>query len=286
LIRPFSSSAFVGAMLLTGCASQQNAALQKDVAALHKELAAERQAQEDLRVRLERLESITTQPSAAPAPVVRASQAAPLEAMPVLPVVRVEPPARDRTGPDAPDVDTKVPVRDRGEPRARIIDQHVSVSEAPVDLNALIRKEAAQGDSLKEAAPTPSDKEGDAAFQKATAKYNAGHYNEAAAAFRSFADRYPTHPSASDALYLAGMSEVAANRCPAAKPLFETVLEQYPATSAERRALLALGQCEADVGHDERARSIFNRVVSEHPKTPEAVQAQASLAQLGPGHSP
>jgi tol-pal system protein YbgF len=271
---------------LAGCASAQTTAMQKDVSDLRKELVAQRQIQEDLRVRLARLETRADAQSAppvvaAPAAAMPASRdVTPLASVQALPVVRLAPPDPA----PAPAVDTSVPLHETS--RFHVYDHSVSDSDAPVDLGAVIARQS-QRDSLKEASPAESrDAEADAEFQKAVTKYNAGKYTDAAQQFRSFATRHPTHASAADALYLAGMSQVAVNHCLEARPLFQTAIDDYPHDGAARRSMLALGQCEATVGHDESARTIFKRVMTEHPKSAEASQAEAALAELSVAHSP
>lgn len=267
---------------LAGCGGPSTQ-VQEDLANLRQDLAAARRTEDELRSRIERLEARN---DFAPAPVRTAAAAPPAvvqDSVPTLPVVRLRPDSGDPAG--APDVDTRIPIRDEAAPgRGYVIDHSYRESDKPVDLNAVLARQR-RNDPVSprgESTPHPSAQE-DSEFQQAVVKYNDGQYPEAAAAFKAFADHYPSHKAASEALFLAGMSETATNHCLDAEPLFETVLKMYPDASAAGRSLLALGKCEANVGHDDSARTYFGRVLSEYPRTAEASQAKAAMADLSGG---
>jgi tol-pal system protein YbgF len=277
----------VAALLLAGAAGcgGPSTQVQEDLASLRQDLAAARRTEDELRTRIERLEA---RGDLSPAPArITATAAAPLtdDTVPSLPVVHLRPEGSDPSA--APDVDTHIPIRDGTPTRSYVIDQTFQDSEKPVDLNAVLARQR-RTESPTSRPETPARSAGtagqeDAEFQKAVVKYNDGKYPEATAAFKAFAERYPGHQAASEALFLAGMSETATNHCLDAEPLFQTVLKAYPEAPAAGRSLLALGKCEANVGHDDSARTYFGRVLSEYPHTAEASQAKAAMADLSRG---
>ncbi len=253
--------------------------VQEDIINLRQDLAAARRSEDELRARIERLEARNELAPAPARPVAAAQPAVSDNAVPALPVVRLRPDSNDPT--DAPDVDTHIPIRDAPPGRSYVIDHSYRENEKPVDLNVVVARQR-KNDPLtpKSMQPERSTPQEDTEFQQAVVKYNDGKYAEAAAAFKAFADHYPSHKAASEALFLAGMSETATNHCLDAEPLFETVLKMYPDAAAAGRSLLQLGKCEANVGHDDSARTYFGRVVSEYPRTAEASQAKAAIADL------
>ena len=282
--------------LVTGtaaCATGLAAAPQQsDLTALREELAAQRRIQEELRLRLERLEARNERAAYVPAP--RAVEA--VDPVRALPVVKMERP-RDVSEDQSPDVDTTIPIRDPSGHSDIVVRHAVREKESPIDLNAIVAQDAAQDaakgegkdagkDTSRRERLKAKDDQSDADFQMAVMKYNSGEYVVAAAEFELFATRHPKHDSAAEAYYLGGLAQVAAGHCPQAKPLFEAVVTNYPGGDVAGRALLGLAQCESKTGHDAQARNLFMRVLDEHPRSAEASQAQAALADLPGAASP
>lgn len=268
------------------CATTQTVTPEQQIAGLRDEVSASRRAQEELRLRLERLEARVAARPVVVAPPVAAAPAAPVDPTRSLPVVRMEAPTDRRASAEsAPDLDTTIPFREGGGRYPQVLEHTVTDTETPVDLNAIVARQNGVP-SGKAKVSRSSDDNGDEAFQSAVLKYNGGQYMEATEAFKAFAARYPKHSSAGEALYLGGMAFVAANRCLDGKPMFETVVRDRPGTDLASRSLLSLARCEANVGHDDAARSLFNRVVSEHPSSAAAGQAKSALADLSGAHAP
>jgi TolA-binding protein len=258
----------------------------QQISGLRDELNASRRSQEDLRSRLERLEARVNAKASAAAILPATPAQPPADPMQGLPVVRLEAPKGRGTGLRAPDLDTSIPLRDPSDHQPVVFEHTVTDTETPIDLNAIVARQASSTPSSKPKFSRNTEGNADDEFQAAVVRYNAGQYPEATESFRQFARQHPKHPAASEALYMGGMAQVAANRCLEAKSLFEAVTREYPGTEVSGRALLAQAKCEANVGHDDAARSLFNRVVSEHPTSAEATQAKSALADLSAGHAP
>lgn len=236
--------------------------VERDFAALREELQAQRRVSDDLRARLERVESrveFTARPAAAPRPAPVPEKSAPkAHALPDdLPTVRLTP---TNSTSKAPPLDTRISLRDP-------TPEQLEDLERPIDLAGAVEL---------------SDPAAEAAFAAAVRRYNAGERLAAATEFEALAETYPRHAVTDNALYLAGMARVADGRCPDASPFFEKVIDTFRDTDAVGPSLLALAHCDAARGRKERATTLFERVVREFPRTPEATQAEAELAGSKP----
>lgn len=240
--------------LLSACAGDDAHA--RDLGDLREELHRQRQAQEELRVRLERLEGRAAV-AGRPAPVSPVNPPA-YDQLADLPVVRLEaPPAPVRR---APPLDTRVALREPTDEELAAL--------APVpgrDLGRALQKD---------------DPAADASFAAAVRQFNGGERLAAADAFLAFVANNAEHPAADNALYLAGVAHAASGKCDEARPMFERILVDYADDDTEAPALLSLGQCDAARGRDAQARQWFERVLQQHPRTAEASQAEAALTEL------
>lgn len=248
------------AALLAACGGPAEQ-IQKDLADLRTELAAQRRTEQELRERLDRIDArlrfaetvraAPVAPKAAPAP------AAPRPAAPDdLPTVKLAPaPSATRGAQHAPPLDTRKPILDPSDDDLAAIER--------VDLEPALDR---------------ADEKAEREFAEAVRRYNAGDRLEAGAALAAFARQYPRHGAADNALYLAGMALVAAGRCLDAKASLEEAVQQHPDGDAAAPALLAMARCEDSKGRRERARVLFARILSDYRDTAEASHAEAALA--------
>lgn len=246
-------------MMLVGLAAcGPGEQLEKDMAAMRQELAAQRSRQSALLARIERVESRQAM-LAATSP--RVSTVRPVEVDPLdgLPIVHLAPHANRAA--QSPPLDTRVPLR---EPSPQ---QLAELARTPTaDLHARMER---------------SDPAVEVAFAEGVRLYNAGARLDAARALVELAREHPRHEVTDNALYLAGLAHAIHDNCPAAEPLLTQVVADYADGDAAAPAMLSLGQCAATADRTDEARTWFERVVKEHPRTPESTQAEAALADLG-----
>lgn len=261
--RAVSATAIAVAMTLSACGTSRQ--LERDVADMKKELAAQRTQQAALAVRIERLELRQSRMTAAPALRLESlpTQVDPLDG---LPIVRLEPPSEQSlSGQDrainAPPLDTRVSLRE------------------PSD-EELARIEAARPASL-DAHLARTNPAVEAVFAEGIRLYNTGARLEAAALLTELARAHPRHDVADNALYLSGLAHAINGNCRRAEPLLENVVTNYPTGDAAAPAMLSLAECAHAGGRIDEARDWFAKVVRTHPRTPESTQARSALAALG-----
>jgi TolA-binding protein len=142
-----------------------------------------------------------------------------------------------------------------------------SLDDVPVD--AVIRAEV----------------EADHAFAAAVRKLNDGSLAAAEFDLLTFAQRYPRHSAADNALYLAGLIRQNRGDCESAVPLFDRVPRDYPAGDSVAPALLEKGRCLRMLQHAEEARRTLARLLAEHPQAVEVTTARQLLQSLDESHS-
>ncbi len=181
----------------------------------------------------------------------RAGDQAPQPAAPVIPpdlaVVRMSPAARAVRA--APPVPTSVPIAEpdpeRIEQIARRGEGREIVAEAGGELERARRKSGV----------------------------------DRAHALEAFAERYPRHPFADNALVEAASAYADAGRDGAACELARRATQDYPAGDAMSDALERLATCEAHRGDADAERRLLERLVADYPRTPAAERAGTRLAQ-------
>jgi tol-pal system protein YbgF len=149
--------------------------------------------------------------------------------------------------------------------------------EQYVDLDTRLR--AAEG-ALTSAPADTAPGNPEAEYQAAFNLLKDGRYDEAEAALRDFATRYPQHELASNAVYWLGEAHYVQRDYPAALAAFETVLRDYPGTRKSPDALLKAGFCQHELKQFGPARALLTRVVEEYPDTQAAADARERLLRL------
>jgi TolA-binding protein len=142
-----------------------------------------------------------------------------------------------------------------------------SLDDVPVD--AVIRAEV----------------EADHSFAAAVRKLNDGSLAAAEVDLLTFAEKYPRHSAADNALYLAGLIRENRGDCESAVPLFDRVPRDYPAGDSVAPALLEKGRCLRMQQHAEEARRTLARLLAEHPQAVEVTTARQILQSLDESQS-
>lgn len=182
---------------------------------------------------------------AAPAKAEAASEATAAGDVPKLDVVKMGPGSKRRP----PPVPTQVPIVEPDPAALGALDQGASP-----DLASDAEKELSDARRLEGAA--------------------------SARALEKFAQRYPRHPGADNALVDAARLYAHAGDADAACALLERAVREYPAADAMPEALEELGNCESQRGHKDKAEKLWQRVATDYPRTPAARRAGEKLSAL------
>jgi TolA-binding protein len=257
-LRRLSRPALCG-LFLAGCVSTS----QSELAPLHEEVSALREARQVDRKRLEALEAqvdaqqMELRLLRGEAPV---DGSIPPSGSSSLPIVHLEPHSLGA----APALPTEVRVR---EPSPEVVAELEHASSRVTDPE---RVESGSG----------SKEEADRLFDAAFEKLKTGELVGAAGMFRDFARRFPHHPAADNALLDEGIAYYGLRRYQEALDVFEGLAKRYPAGDAVPEALWRAGDCEIKLGEVARAQSVYRSLMKGFPGSPEATKAAAQLAAL------
>jgi tol-pal system protein YbgF len=249
-------------VLACGCAT--DVASKADVRALQEQVQALQNENTQLHSRMAALErehavvAATQAPAAPPVPAAAAAPAAvalppgPVPASaPSLTVVKLKP------KPAAPPLDVQTPVQ---EPDPALLDELES------------KTEQAAAASM----PNSADQE----YQAALEALRTGNVSGAIDRLKHFAETYPKHNKADDALYYAALGELGRGEVARSAALLELVVQRYPAGDVVQDAMLKLGEVRLRLRQPAEARATYTLLVQNFPGTAAALQAQARLETL------
>jgi TolA-binding protein len=237
--------------------SGQIAAQQRRIDDLEMKVAAVASRPESKTVVIQAPEPAAAAPATKPAPPAK-------DPRPLLKTVKLSPrlPRHDYNPVErAPLIPSSIALR---EPDEQAL---ASLDEVPVD--AVIRAEV----------------EADHSFAAAVRKLNDGNLAAAEFDLLTFAQKYPRHNAADNALYLAGLIRQNRGDCESAVPLFDRVPREYPAGDSVAPALLEKGRCLRMLQHAEEARLTLARLLAEHPQAVEVTTARQLLQSLDESQS-
>ncbi len=128
-------------------------------------------------------------------------------------------------------------------------------------------------------APGASDGAGpEAAFASAFEKLKVGDLDGAAAAFQTFAARWPKNSAADNALLDEGIALYGQHAFADALAVFASVERRYPAGDAVPEALWRAADCEERLGRSQDARRRLAHLAAAYPATAEGARAREKLA--------
>jgi tol-pal system protein YbgF len=240
-------------VLACGCAT--DVASRADVRALQEQVQSLQRENAQLAQRLNTLEQAKETPAspggaetASTAPVPTAVDATP----PPLTVVKLKPKTAT-----APPLDVKTSVQ---EPEAALLAELESQAETAPAANP----------------PNSADQE----YQAGLEALRTGNVTGGIERLKRFADSYPKHPWADDALYYAALGEMGRGELTRAATLLETLVQRYPAGDVVQDAMLKLGEVRVRLRQPAEARAAYAQLVRTFPGTAAAAQAQARLSTL------
>jgi len=123
-------------------------------------------------------------------------------------------------------------------------------------------------------------------YATAMASLKAEEHARAVNEFREVTTRFPGDPLASSAQYWIGEAYYRQRDFPEAMTQFQTVIDRYPASAQVPEALLKIGLCHRALKDQARARVAWEQVAKDFPGTNAASQASSLLTTLGSGGTP
>lgn len=117
-------------------------------------------------------------------------------------------------------------------------------------------------------------------YNRALADYKKGAYNTAISTFNAFAEKYPKHELADNALYWKGECYYSQKNYTEAIMAFKKVIETYPEGSKIPDALLKAGYSYLALDSKENARLFLKKVVINFPFSPAGTKAEEMLKHL------
>ena len=244
-------------VLACGCAT--DVASKGDVRALQEQVQALQNENTQLLGRMAVLERdrsvVAAQGPAVPSsPAVQAVPLTPApvnSAAPTLTVVKLKPKA------PAPPLDVQTQVQ---EPDPAVLNELDNKAEQPSAATL----------------PNSADQE----YQAALEALRTGNVSGAIDRLKHFAEAYPKHNKADDALYYAALGELGRGEVARSAALLELVVQRYPAGDVVQDAMLKLGEVRLRLRQPAEARAAYAQLVQNFPGTAAALQAQARLSTL------
>ncbi len=149
------------------------------------------------------------------------------------------------------------------------IQTQVAVVEPPVDiLNDL----AAAGDAIE--APAGEEMQ----FERGLSALKTGDLSRGVEALERFANEYPKHPKADNAIYYSGLGLLGMSAFDDAARRFEAVAKRYPAGDAVQDALLRLAECRIRTNKPAEARAVYEKILKQFPGSAAANVASTRLS--------
>lgn len=118
------------------------------------------------------------------------------------------------------------------------------------------------------------------AYQRAFDLLRDSRYDEAAAGFRQFLERFPNGHYAHVAQYWIGEASYARRDFQAAITEYQRLIELYANSPKVPEALLKIGTCRHELEENDAATQVLTDLVTRFPDSTEAGQARTLLQQI------
>lgn len=250
---------------LTSCA--MDSASRVELVELNNQVRAMRAEGARLEARLDKLEQQVTVASSrgsSPSIVATAKAAAAVEKeknepLPSLTVVKLKP-------------------KKEAAPR---LNTEVAIVEPPEGL--LSELKAASSDSKDNAPDEVETQIADEQFEQGVSALKTGNVEGAVKTLTTFSQEFPKHPKADNALYFAGIGQMALKEYENAEKTFHDALVRYPAGDTVLDSMLKLAECRFKLNRPQDAKATWEKIVTGFPGTAAATAAQQRLASLSAG---
>jgi TolA-binding protein len=120
----------------------------------------------------------------------------------------------------------------------------------------------------------------DALFQAGHQAYEQRDYSRARSFFRIFANRYPRHEKADDAVYWTGMSYVQEDRPQSSIASFQKIIQEYRSGDMIDDTLFQMGEAFFALRACDEAKTAYNALLSGHRSSPLADDARRGLRRV------
>ncbi len=282
VIRPFLA---IGIVALSSCAL--DSASRNEFVELNSQVRSVRAENARMQVRLEQLEqqlAVSASRSTGAGAVVKpgASQVKTAAALveqndlPSLTVVKLKP--KKET---PPKINTRVEVVEPSE--AYVAD----FKEAPLFTDKDVARLSSPGSTSPGPSGAPADEMqeqvADEQYDQGVAALKTGNIEGAIKTLTSFSHEWPKHPRADNALYFAGVGQMALKEFENAEKTFHDALTKYPAGDTVLDSMLKLAECRYKLKRPNDARATWEKIVTTFPGTAAATAAQQRLASLSAG---
>jgi tol-pal system protein YbgF len=123
----------------------------------------------------------------------------------------------------------------------------------------------------------------DEQYEQGVSALKTGNVEGAVKTLTTFSQDYPKHPRADNALYFAGVGQMALKEYENAEKTFHEALTRYPAGDTVLDSMLKLAECRFKLNRPQDAKATWEKIVAGFPGTAAATQAQQRLASLSAG---
>lgn len=129
-------------------------------------------------------------------------------------------------------------------------------------------------------AATPSPVSPETIYHAAIEKFRNQQYDDALDQFQQFAETYPDHDLADNALYWAGECLYSQKNFEDAIPIFKKLIRQYPEGNKKPDALLKTGYAYISLGDNVNAEMYLKNVIRNYPFSDAAEKAKDKLGTM------
>ncbi len=169
------------------------------------------------------------------------------------------------------------------------INTEVAVVEPPEGLLSELKATQQTASSAGESKEAPDEIDNDVAdqqYEQGVGSLKTGNVEGAVKTLTSFAQEFPKHPRADNALYFAGVAQMALKEYENAEKTFQDALTRYPAGDTVLDSMLKLAECRFKLNRAQEAKATWEKIVAGFPGTAAATAAQQRLASLSQGNLP
>jgi tol-pal system protein YbgF len=120
------------------------------------------------------------------------------------------------------------------------------------------------------------------AYQKAFDLLRELRYQQAAAAFNAYLERFPKGRNAPLAHYWLGEASYAQREFKVAIAHYQQLIDSYPKSTKVAEAMFKIGDSHRELGDKKSATKVLTELTTKYPNTTEAGQARTLLKQMKP----
>lgn len=162
------------------------------------------------------------------------------------------------------------------------ISTEVAILEPPEGVITELSAAASEGPESA-AADDASGEIAEQQYDQGLSALKTGNIEGAVKTLISFSTGYPKHPRADNALYFAGVGQMALKEYENAEKTFHESMTRYPAGDTVLDSMLKVAECRFKLNRPLEAKATWEKIVAGFPGTAAATAAQQRLASLSAG---